>query len=127
MQWRNLCQESVVGSNSTGEGLIKNRWGRSAAAMNRLGLVFCGLLVCFQVQLTAADRPPNVVLILMDDMGWRDVGFMGNSYVETPHLDRLASRGLVFTQAYASAPNCAPTRLHDVRSVHTEAWNLYCG
>ncbi len=59
----------------------------------------------------AADRrPPNVVLVLMDDMGWRDVGFMGNDFVETPHLDALAKRGLVFTQAYASAPNCAPTR-----------------
>ncbi|MFM7244720.1 MAG: sulfatase [Planctomycetaceae bacterium] len=58
----------------------------------------------------ATGRPPNVVLILMDDMGWRDVGFMGNEFVETPHLDRLANRGLVFTQAYASAPNCAPTR-----------------
>ena len=53
----------------------------------------------------AAARPPNVILILMDDMGWRDVGFMGNTFVETPHLDRLAKRGLVFTQAYASAPN----------------------
>ena len=53
---------------------------------------------------------PNVVLILMDDMGWRDVGFMGNQLVETPNLDRLAKQGLVFTQAYASAPNCAPTR-----------------
>jgi arylsulfatase A-like enzyme len=53
---------------------------------------------------------PNIVLVLMDDMGWRDVGFMGNSFVETPHLDRLAKSGIVFTQAYASAPNCAPTR-----------------
>jgi arylsulfatase A len=58
----------------------------------------------------AASRPPNVVFILMDDMGWRDVGFMGNTFVETPNLDQLANRGLVFTQAYASAPNCAPTR-----------------
>jgi arylsulfatase A len=58
----------------------------------------------------AAARPPNVILILMDDMGWRDVGFMGNAFVETPHLDRLAKDGVVFTQAYASAPNCAPTR-----------------
>lgn len=54
--------------------------------------------------------PPNVVLILMDDMGWRDVGFAGNEFVETPNLDRLASEGIRFTQAYASAPNCAPTR-----------------
>ena len=60
----------------------------------------------------AADRtrPPNVILILMDDMGWRDVGFAGNTFVETPHIDRLAKSGLVFTQSYASAPNCAPTR-----------------
>ncbi|MFO0914878.1 MAG: sulfatase [Pirellulales bacterium] len=56
------------------------------------------------------SRPPNVIFILMDDMGWRDVGFMGNRFVETPNLDRLAAGGLVFTQAYASAPNCAPTR-----------------
>ena len=58
----------------------------------------------------AERRPPNVILVLMDDMGWRDVGFMGNDFVETPHIDALAARGLVFTQAYASAPNCAPTR-----------------
>lgn len=59
----------------------------------------------------AADRrPPNVILFLMDDMGWRDVGFMGNRFVASPNLDRLAARGVVFTQAYASAPNCAPTR-----------------
>ncbi len=58
----------------------------------------------------AERRPPNVILVLMDDMGWRDVGFMGNGFVETPHLDALAKRGVVFTQAYASAPNCAPTR-----------------
>ncbi|MGI9177680.1 MAG: sulfatase [Pirellulales bacterium] len=57
-----------------------------------------------------AKRPPNVILVLMDDMGWRDVVFMGKTLVETPHLDRLAKRGLVFTQAYAGAPNCAPTR-----------------
>lgn len=61
-------------------------------------------------QADAPRRPPNFVVILMDDMGWRDVGFMGNSFVETPTLDRLAAEGVVFTQSYASAPNCAPTR-----------------
>ena len=61
----------------------------------------------------AADTPkrkPNIVLILVDDMGWRDVGFMGSSYYETPRLDALAKQGIVFTNAYANAPNCAPTR-----------------
>lgn len=59
---------------------------------------------------TARPRPPNIVLVFIDDLGWRDVGFMGNQFIETPALDRLAREGLVFDQAYASAPNCAPTR-----------------
>lgn len=75
------------------------------------------LLLAFAVAIDGAGtavgaegRQPNVILILMDDMGWRDVGFMGNTFVETPALDALARGGFVFTQAYASAPNCAPTR-----------------
>ena len=70
-------------------------------------------------------RPPNVVLILMDDMGWRDVGFMGNTFVETPHLDRLAKRGIVFKQAYASAPNCAPTRACLMSGQYTPRHGIY--
>jgi len=75
-------------------------------------ILLAGLLTTSASALSAADasRPPNFIVILMDDMGWRDVGFMGNEFVETPHLDRLAAGGLVYTQAYASAPNCAPTR-----------------
>jgi len=73
-------------------------------------LVVASLVVVDGAAVAAEQRQPNVILILMDDMGWRDVGFMGNSFVETPALDALARGGLVFTQAYASAPNCAPTR-----------------
>jgi len=58
----------------------------------------------------ARSRPPNVLFILIDDMGWRDVGFMGSRYYETPNIDHLAAQGMVFTNAYANAPNCAPTR-----------------
>lgn len=68
------------------------------------------LLVAAALAAPAAARQPNVILFLMDDMGWRDVGFMGNDFVETPAIDRLARGGMVFTRAYASAPNCAPTR-----------------
>jgi len=53
---------------------------------------------------------PNVLLIVVDDMGWSDCGFMGSDYYETPHLDQLASESMVFTQAYAGAANCAPSR-----------------
>lgn len=53
---------------------------------------------------------PNIVLIVADDLGWKDVGFMGSSYYETPNLDRLAREGMSFEQAYAPAANCAPSR-----------------
>ena len=53
---------------------------------------------------------PNFVFILIDDLGWKDVGFMGSGYYETPHIDRLSREGMVFRSAYANAPNCAPTR-----------------
>ncbi len=71
------------------------------------------------------NRPPNVIVILMDDMGWRDVGFMGNEFVETPHLDQLAKQGLVFSQAYASAPNCAPTRACLMSGQYTPRHGIY--
>jgi arylsulfatase A-like enzyme len=62
-----------------------------------------GLFVCAQ------DRP-NILLINIDDMGWRDVGFMGSEYYETPNIDALALQGMIFTDAYAAASNCAPSR-----------------
>lgn len=55
-------------------------------------------------------KTPNIVLILIDDMGWRDLGCYGSSFYETPHIDALAARGTRFTQAYAAAPVCSPTR-----------------
>lgn len=55
-------------------------------------------------------NPPNIVFIYIDDMGWKDVGFMGSEYYETPNIDSLARQSMVFTNAYANAPNCAPSR-----------------
>ena len=56
------------------------------------------------------SQKPNFVFILLDDFGWKDCGFMGSQYYETPNIDRLASEGMIFTSAYANAPNCAPSR-----------------
>jgi len=53
---------------------------------------------------------PNFLFILMDDMGWRDIGCMGSPFYETPHLDQLARQGMLFTDAYAACPVCSPTR-----------------
>jgi len=55
-------------------------------------------------------RRPNFVFILIDDLGYKDVGFMGSTYYETPNIDRLAAQGVVFTSAYTNGPNCAPSR-----------------
>ncbi len=68
------------------------------------------LFLLFACSLQAAERPLNFIIILLDDMGLHDAGFMGNRFIETPAMDKLASEGVVFTQAYANAPNCAPSR-----------------
>ncbi len=53
---------------------------------------------------------PNIIFILIDDLGWVDLGCYGSSFYETPSLDRLAREGVRFTDAYASCPVCSPTR-----------------
>ncbi len=54
--------------------------------------------------------PPNVILLMADDLGWGDVGFNGNEVIRTPHLDAMAASGMRFTRFYAQAPVCSPTR-----------------
>ena len=55
-------------------------------------------------------KKPNVLFIMADDLGWMDLACQGNPLVETPNLDRLAKQGMRFTDAYAAAPVCSPTR-----------------
>lgn len=56
------------------------------------------------------EPPYNVVFILVDDLGWTDLGCYGSTFYETPNIDRLAASGQLFTQAYAASPVCSPTR-----------------
>ncbi len=60
--------------------------------------------------LTQAATTPNILFIFADDLGWRDTSFMGSDFYETPHLDQLAREGMIFTDAYSGAANCAPAR-----------------
>ncbi len=55
-------------------------------------------------------RRPNIILVLIDDMGWRDLACCGSSFYETPNLDHMAEQGMRFTDAYAACPVCSPTR-----------------
>ncbi|WP_235033176.1 sulfatase [Rubripirellula obstinata] len=71
------------------------------------------------------DPPPNIVLIFADDLGWKDVGYQGDGFIETPNIDRLATEGMVFSSAYASAANCAPSRACLLSGTYTPRHHVY--
>ncbi len=75
-------------------------------------LAFTGLAGTFSNTLKAENpkKKPNIVFLLADDLGWLDTGCYGSKYFETPNIDKLAAEGMRFTQAYADAPSCTPTR-----------------
>ena len=77
--------------------------------MKRISLVLLAALLS-AVSASAADRKPNVILMLIDDMGWTDLGCYGSKYYETPNIDKLATEGMRFTQAYSACTVCSPTR-----------------
>jgi arylsulfatase A-like enzyme len=68
------------------------------------------IIFCANSLFAQSKTKPNIVLIMADDLGWRDLGVMGSQYYETPAIDQLAAEGLLFTDAYSAAPVCAPTR-----------------
>ena len=92
-------------------------------------LPFAALLL-FAASTLAADRP-NVVFFFIDDLGWTDLGFMyehlgrTDRFYESPNIDRLASESLMFTNAYANAPNCAPSRACLMSGQYTPRHGIY--
>ncbi len=72
----------------------------------------------------AAGPPLNVVLIVIDDLGWTDAGVYGSSFYETPNIDRLGTDGARFTQFYAASPVCSPTRASLMTGKHPARLDL---
>ena len=72
-------------------------------------LVLSYLFLLFASSVAAESRP-NVLFILVDDLGWSDVSYNGSRVYETPHVDRLARQGMVLTDFYSAGPVCSPTR-----------------
>lgn len=75
---------------------------------------FIGLLLllagCSSPGPTVSAERPNIILVMCDDLGWGDVGFNGHPVIKTPHLDRLAKKGMVLNRFYAASAVCSPTR-----------------
>lgn len=69
-----------------------------------------------------AERPPNLVLVIGDDHGWRDYGFMGSEAVHTPRLDALAAQGTVYPRAFNTASACRPALRSLLSGLHPVAW-----
>jgi arylsulfatase A len=83
---------------------------RSVSPLFLVLIAVAGLLTSGCEATKTQKRPPNVVLILIDDLGWQDLGVYGSQFYETPHIDRLASQGIRFTNAYSASPVCSPSR-----------------
>ena len=75
-----------------------------------LFLQILGSAFCFGAGAPGERQKPNIVVIMADDMGWMDVHCNGNKQLDTPAIDQLAKQGMRFTDAYAAAPVCSPTR-----------------
>ena len=77
------------------------------------------LVLSFALACTGnSDRPPNVVFILADDVGWRDTTPYGSRFHPTPNISRLSEQGVRFTNAYAASPFCSPTRSSIMTGLH---------
>jgi arylsulfatase len=75
-----------------------------------IGLASCG---------GETDRPPNIILVLADDLGYGELGSYGQEKIRTPHIDRLAAEGMRFTDHYSGSPVCAPSRDVLLTGLHT--------
>ena len=72
----------------------------------------------------AADKP-NIVFIMADDLGWKDVGYNGAKFYETPNIDRLCQTGMKFNRAYSGGPNCLPTRACLISGMYTPRTQIW--
>ncbi len=90
-----------------------------------IGLLALCVSVVTAIPLPVAEaRQPNIVFFLVDDLGWSDVGCYGSRFYETPNIDRLATEGVRFTNAYAACHVCSPTRASILTGKYPARLNL---
>jgi len=74
--------------------------------------------------LAGAKERPNVIMLLVDDMGWGDFSCFGNTAARTPHIDRLAAEGVRFEQFYVASPICSPSRVGLSTGQYPQRWRI---
>ena len=93
--------------------------------IRRIALL-CALLASLDSRLAAAEPPPrpNIIVVLIDDMGWRDLSCFGSTEATTENIDRLASEGLRFSQFYVNSPICSPSRVALTTGQYPQRWRI---
>ena len=92
--------------------------------------IFIGLSVLIQVLFFSCTdksnqgKKPNVIFILVDDLGWNDLGYTGSKFYESPHIDTLSNYSFQFTNAYSASPVCSPTRASIMTGKHPSRVNI---
>ena len=86
-------------------------WNRSVPffTIARIKSIFKAVVLLLFALSSRGEQKPNILLIISDDQGWTDYGFMGHPEIQTPHLDRLASESLLFKRGYVASPLCRPS------------------
>ena len=107
---KGMCSRGPVDVTANGDASPTRLLRSGIARLACLAFLFLVAVAFSGSKIEAADSKPNVVLIVIDDLGWADLGCYGSKFHKTPNLDRLASEGMRFTQAYAACPVCSPTR-----------------
>ena len=94
--------------------------------MNAKKLLPSAIAICMSGLVMAdAPKPPNIVLLLADDLGYGDLGVTGSLQIPTPHIDALAAAGIHFTHAYVTSPVCAPSRAGLMTGKHQASFGFH--
>ena len=81
-------------------------------------------VIVFLLGCNSNNQKPNIVVILVDDLGWNDLGYSGSTFYETPNIDNLSKESFEFTNAYAASPVCSPTRASIMTGKHPARVNI---
>lgn len=108
---------------------MHGKWtqGDSAVSLAVMFRFFCILTLLaglFPLEARTSGKP-NIIFIMADDLGWKDVGYAGAEFFETPNIDAFARKGMRFDAAYSGGPNCAPTRACIMTGTYTPRHSIY--